>query len=339
MNPSAFNNQTQHHIELIDALYKDNLITRPSRNLALEHAGLTRTWDLWASRLLLWFGVAFVLAGIVFFFAFNWNKLSPFLKLSLIQAGLISSTLLSVYFDRNRTLSIVFAMASALLVGVFFAVFGQIYQTGANSFALFLVWSLCLLPWVFLYNATPLWCLFFIVSETGIILWWSQTIPHNESNMNYICLILTAVNFALYLMREKLLSSRLTFLRESWMRYVLVFFSLAFSTLPILIFILDRASLHQASTISFIIYGVLWLSLFAYHRIYKSDQIVLALLLLNTCVVIETWLIRELILSKTQLGDSANILLIAILTLLLFYGGFLFYRHIIQSQGDSTRDT
>ena len=37
--------------------------------------------------------------------------------------------------------------ATAFLSGILLAVFGQVYQTGADPYGLFLAWALLILPW------------------------------------------------------------------------------------------------------------------------------------------------------------------------------------------------
>ena len=43
-----------------------------------------RFWRLWAQRALLVLGAAHFLAGVVFFFAYNWEDLGPFARFGLI---------------------------------------------------------------------------------------------------------------------------------------------------------------------------------------------------------------------------------------------------------------
>jgi len=328
----------QNNIELIDGLYKEGLLTRHYRNIALEHAGLERTWGVWTSRLLLWFGLAFILSGIVFFFAFNWNKMPYFVKFSLIQFGLISSTALSLYFYKNNFLTTLCVMIASVLIGVFLAVFGQCYQTGASSFTLFLGWSVCLLPWAFLYNKTPLWCLFFITTELSIYLWWVQTSEYNSATLSTTCAILALFNASIYLARELLLGSSISFIKDSGMRYVTVTFSLLFSSLPIIENIFDHYSNQHANILSILIHGILCCSLFAYHWIYKPDHIVIALLVVNTCVIIESFVVRIFFLEKNIFYHATGSLFASIATLCLFYLAYLFYRHIVKSMRSSTHD-
>ena len=75
---------------LVHALLRAGLIA-PERYLeALRTVRDDRFWRHWGRRVLLALAVGQILAGIVFFFAFNWADLPPFAKLGVIQAGLFS---------------------------------------------------------------------------------------------------------------------------------------------------------------------------------------------------------------------------------------------------------
>lgn len=63
---------------------------------------------------------------------------------------------------------------AAMLVGVLFAVFGQIYQTGANAYDFFLAWTLFVVLWVVVFNFAPLWLLFLTLVNTTFVLYTQQ---------------------------------------------------------------------------------------------------------------------------------------------------------------------
>ena len=71
----------------VSRLYFAGLLDREARLYAFELLNPRRLWTVWASRLLLVLGAALILAGIIFFFAANWNSLSSLVKLGGIEAG------------------------------------------------------------------------------------------------------------------------------------------------------------------------------------------------------------------------------------------------------------
>jgi hypothetical protein len=60
-------------------------------------------------------------------------------------------------------------------VGVFLAVFGQVYQTGADRWDLFAQWSALIFGWVLLARFTPLWGVWLVVTNLALGLYLVQT--------------------------------------------------------------------------------------------------------------------------------------------------------------------
>ena len=132
-------------------------------------------WLQFAHYLLLGAGVAFLLSGLVFFFAYNWEALPRLAKLG-IAGGVLAATGLTALFAPLWTgLRNVLLTATVVLIGVLLAVLGQVYQTGADSFQLFLLWSVFALPWVALVPFAPLWLVFAVLLNTTFILFTQQT--------------------------------------------------------------------------------------------------------------------------------------------------------------------
>lgn len=135
----------------------------------------------WASLvrlLLLGAGVSFLVAGVVFFFAYNWDAMHKFLKLGLLQALLLIITAYILLSKRSESTKNLLLTGSVVLVGVLFAVFGQIYQTGANAYDFFLGWTCCVVLWVVVANYPPLWLIFMALANTTLILYTQQVATH-----------------------------------------------------------------------------------------------------------------------------------------------------------------
>ena len=114
-------------------------------------------------------GSGLMLAGIIFFFAYNWEHMHRFVKMgisvSLILAVFAVTMMVKMSdFTRKITVSVLCG-----LVGVFWAIFGQVYQTKADSYVFFLTWALCILAWVFIADFYPLWAIFIALVSMGVI--------------------------------------------------------------------------------------------------------------------------------------------------------------------------
>lgn len=132
------------------------------------------SWQRFLQVFLVTLGVGFLVSGVVFFFAYNWTALHRFAKLGIMQ-GLIVVACLAVVVPAIKPLyKNTLLTGTAVLVGVLFAVFGQIYQTGANAYDFFLAWTLFITIWVLVSGFPPLWLLYIILLNTTLILYVEQ---------------------------------------------------------------------------------------------------------------------------------------------------------------------
>ena len=95
-------------------------------------------------KFFLLFSVVFLIAGVTSFTAYNWATMSNVEKLAvpsvLIIAGLVAYLFLEKEIYKN--LAIFF---SSFMIGTLFAVYGQVYQTGADVWVLFRNWAIFLI--------------------------------------------------------------------------------------------------------------------------------------------------------------------------------------------------
>ena len=136
-------------------------------------------WQKFLKLFFISLGVGFTTAGILFFFAYNWADLHKFVKIGLVE-GLITTTTLIVLFSKlNSDIKNIILTGASILVGVLFAVFGQIYQTGANAYDFFLGWTVFITLWVAISNFAPLWFIFIILNiETKFVkILWQKKLP------------------------------------------------------------------------------------------------------------------------------------------------------------------
>lgn len=139
-----------------------------------------KQWKQFLSIFLLAAGVGFTVAGIIFFFAYNWEDLPKFAKLGIVQTLLVTSVLLTVFTRWNILIKQIILTGATFLVGTLFAVFGQIYQTGADAYDLFLGWTLFTILWAVAIRFTPLWLTFIGLLCTTIWLYAMQIVPDNQ---------------------------------------------------------------------------------------------------------------------------------------------------------------
>ncbi len=131
-------------------------------------------WRTFLRLFFLTFGIGFSVMGILFFFAYNWEELHKFIKIGLIEGLLIMLTGVALYPKFSQQTKKIILCGCSLLVGVLFAVFGQVYQTGANAYDFFLAWTIFISIWVLITNFAPLWLFFLALINCTLILYNQQ---------------------------------------------------------------------------------------------------------------------------------------------------------------------
>lgn len=137
-----------------------------------------QSWLTFASKATLALGVVFVLAGVIFFFAYNWSELHRFAKLAIVSGLIVGATGRALMLDMRSFQAKLSLVVVAVSIGCLLAVFGQIYQTGANAYDLFLNWALLISGIVFISNFLPLWFMWLVLVNTAIILFAGQIARH-----------------------------------------------------------------------------------------------------------------------------------------------------------------
>ena len=131
-------------------------------------------WRRLLSRLLLVLGALLSVAGVVFFFAFNWAKLPAWSKLGLLQVSVVASALIALRPASGQLVRQVALLASALLVGPLLGVYGQTYQTGADPWGLFALWAALIVPWALVARTPALFLLEVVLADVAVGLWFGQ---------------------------------------------------------------------------------------------------------------------------------------------------------------------
>src|SRR3954466_15805447 len=117
----------------------------------------TANWQRFLDQLLLWLGALLLAAGVIFFFAYNWNDLGRFAKFTLVEIPIVGALIVLWRIGLESMSGKVTLLAAALFVGALLALVGQTYQTGADTFELFAAWAVLILPWVLVGRLAALW--------------------------------------------------------------------------------------------------------------------------------------------------------------------------------------
>ena len=282
---------------LVEALYADGRITKEARDYALALLYPRREWGLWTARLLLALGAALVLAGVVYFFAFNWAKIPPAVKLAAIQVALIGCLAGACYYSLKKLSGQVWLLAASVLVGVFLAVFGQIYQTGADAWQLFALWSVLVLGWASIAAFAAHWLLWLALANISLWLWWKQAALPGREMEALIFIGLTLLNGAALALHEYFAVHKgPIWLAARWTRRLLTLAILTIMLGPILEWIssADRATLSVVLAGTSGVIG--HIALYYLYRYRLMDLWSLAATVLSACIVLDYIVIDTLVL-------------------------------------------
>jgi uncharacterized membrane protein len=148
-----------------------------SRALQLAQLAAGRSdWLRYINRFLMTVGALLIIAGVTTFFAWNWADLDYWIKFALIETGFAGLALLAWRLGIDSMGGRAALFSSAFLVGVLFAVFGQVYQTGADPYGLFVAWSILILPLAIIGRQAALWILFQALVILALIMYWTQVV-------------------------------------------------------------------------------------------------------------------------------------------------------------------
>lgn len=121
--------------------------------------------------------LAVILAGsaLVSWVAANWPHMVPQTRLLLVQGGLALTVLLAAVLAwRGSRWAGLLTGVAALGTGGLLALVGQIYQTGADSWQLFLAWAALITPWLLLMRGALLALLWVALLNLGLWLYADQ---------------------------------------------------------------------------------------------------------------------------------------------------------------------
>ena len=237
------------------------------------------SWQRYLNLLFLLLTVGFLTSGVVTLIAANLDYFSDLAKIYGLQTLLVVTVVLGIYcFIREshrqakeklkwKTYSIFFVVS--VLIGGLFALVGQTYQTGADVWQLFAVWTLCQLPFLLLFPNVASALLFAATANVAFYLF-------NEQNAYNSMCYAVLINAGLLVISE--LFSK-AFHDQHWRILPKVFLVLTFASLFGLIVIYDVyfyayawGELGRSSLSSLQIAIPALIALYVYHK-YRFDFI------------------------------------------------------------------
>lgn len=244
------------------------------------------SWKKFLELFFISLGIGFTTIGIIFFFAYNWDNLHKFAKIGLIKSLIIIITLIAVFSKININFKNILLTCATMLVGVLYAVFGQIYQTGANAYDFFLGWTLSVMLWVIIANFAPLWVVFITLINTTFVLY-SQQVAHHWSP-TFICSSLIIINtlfLIFFLFKNKIIKS--THATPIWFTNLIALVVVVVSTIGVIYTIVEeKFSILIPITLIIYIAGI-------FYGLKAKRSFYLATIPFSIIVMISSFFIRE----------------------------------------------
>ena len=128
-------------------------------------------WQRFMDRLLLVLGALTLAAAVIFFFAYNWNALGKLAQFALAEVLVVLPLLAYWKLGVDKLAAKVSLLAAAIMVGALLAVYGQTYQTGADTLQLFATWAALILPWVLVGQFPALWLLWLVLLNVSVVMY------------------------------------------------------------------------------------------------------------------------------------------------------------------------
>ncbi|MBC3874139.1 DUF2157 domain-containing protein [Undibacterium flavidum] len=275
----------------------------------------TMQWRRFIDQLLLWLGVIALGASLIFFLAYNWQALGRYAKFGLVEVAIVLSLLSSWRLGLGTLAGKACLLLATLFLGALLALVGQTYQTGADTYELFLVWALAATAWVFLAQLGAMYLLWLGLINLAIVLYF-QTFGGLFGflfNWNAQLWVLLGWNTLALIVWEFAAWRGVQHLQARWTVRVLATYSgVVISTLALdAIFNGSSAGLSGNSSsriTSVLCYGVWLLAVMWAYRRHLKDLYMLAGAILSLIVVGNAMLAKQLL----HHSDAGGFLLIGL---------------------------
>jgi len=268
---------------------------------AMRVAGVTPSpaqWRTFTERLLTSLGAVLVVAAACFFIAANWQALGRYAKFGLIEGGIVAALAIVWWRGLDSIAGRAAMVAASLLVGVLLALVGQVYQTGADTFELFAVWAVCILPWVAVGREPSLWVIWLALVDMAIVLYFRTNVARGVGTLDFIfvsraamwcVLAVDAVALAVW---EYIAARRNGWLGVRWAPRIVAGAVATVVTLLVIGDIVDFGDHDRASAAA--AYVAFAAAMYWAYRVWRRDLVMLAGLVLTAIIVIAAVSVRSL---------------------------------------------
>ena len=277
--------------ERLDVLRAQSLISDEDFERALAFATTSPdvpTWQRFISAALLTAGAVLVAAGILFFVAYDWAGLHRLQKLALAASALVLTTGFAILRADARSGRAALAV-STILVGALLAVFGQVYQTGADTWQLFAGWAVLALPFVLLSQTSLVFVIELVIVDLALMLFFD--VDDRFGGEEGLVLVLSLVNGGAWIGAEFAAHLGVEGLATRTLSRVLSCFAFAPLVVGVVMLVIDEARTLAPLVITGLFVVACAATVYA-HNTLRRDVFTLTVLAASLLVVFATVLAR-----------------------------------------------
>ena len=193
-----------HARRTIEQLLQQDILPLKNAEAAAIHLEVypsKRTWLDFFDKALLIIGAVALVLSLVFFIAYNWQNMGKIGKFALVEGALVITIALYAALSFRRQFQLIrqlLLLIASIITGSLLALFGQVYQTGADTWQLFFGWAILITPWVMIARFPALWLLWLGLVNTCLALYLDvanlQFINYSLQNVSQVA-ILALFNF------------------------------------------------------------------------------------------------------------------------------------------------
>ena len=193
-----------HARRTIEQLLQQDILPLKNAEAAAIHLEVyprKRTWLDFFDKALLIIGAVALVLSLVFFIAYNWQNMGKIGKFALVEGALVITIAFYATLSFRRQFQLIrqlLLLIASIITGSLLALFGQVYQTGADTWQLFFGWAILITPWVMIARFPALWLLWLGLVNTCLALYLDvanlQFINYSLQNVSQVA-ILALFNF------------------------------------------------------------------------------------------------------------------------------------------------
>ncbi len=294
-------------------LTKNQQMSPQALQRGLQIAGIIpgkTSWKSFLQNMLLAYGSLFLLCGIIFFFAYNWNEMGKFLKLGSIQFFIILTAGYAFYKKLKTYPAKIALMSASVFIGIFLAIYGQVYQLTANASSFFIFWALLIFGFVILSDFLPLYLLLNFLIQIAFVLYCKEKYIYLFDETVITFTFIAFCNL-LFLGLFEFFSYKISWVKGKTTPRLLYFLSVFSLTVSVLIYILSGAYKTKTDIFpgfSVLFYLILLGASFYYYQKHKKDMLILFFNFFSIIIIINISLINEMLHSYKDISSTALVI-------------------------------